>query len=50
MSFVVSTDAHHPDRMDRMRLGVSQARKRWLEADDVLNTRPLEELIAHLRG
>lgn len=50
MPFVVSTNAHHPDQMDRMRLGVFQARKGWLEADDVLNTRPLEELIDHLRG
>lgn len=48
--FVVSTDAHHPDQMETMRLGVLQARKGWLRAEDVLNTRPLDELIETLRG
>lgn len=36
--YVVSTDAHSPAELDYMRLGVSQARKGWLEKGDVLNT------------
>ncbi len=32
-----------------MRFGVGQARRGWLEPDDVLNTRPVEELLKLLR-
>jgi len=45
----ISTDAHHPAQLDMMRLGVMQARRGWLEARDVANTRPLGELRALLR-
>ncbi|MFB6135805.1 MAG: helix-hairpin-helix domain-containing protein [Halobacteriaceae archaeon] len=45
-AFVVSTDAHDTDEFDFAHLGVAQARRGWLEADDVLNTRPLEDLLA----
>ena len=40
----VSTDAHSTGNLAYMRFGVGQARRGWLEADDVLNTRPWEEL------
>jgi DNA polymerase (family 10) len=40
----ISTDAHSLDGLDHMRLGVSQARRGWLEAGDVLNTRSWPEL------
>ena len=46
---VISTDAHDPAHLDLMRYGVEQARRAWLEPGDVLNTRPLEELLAALR-
>ena len=45
----VSTDAHHATQLGAMRFGVMQARRGWLEARDVVNTRPLEELRALLR-
>lgn len=38
---VVSTDAHHPRELGNMRFGVDQARRGWLEAPDVLNSRSL---------
>jgi len=41
---VISTDAHSPRGLDDMRYGVEQARRGWLEAADVLNTRPLQGL------
>jgi DNA polymerase (family 10) len=41
--FVISTDAHHPQHLSNMRYGVLTARRAWLEAEDVLNTLPLEE-------
>jgi DNA polymerase (family 10) len=38
---VLSTDAHRLNDLDFMRFGVGQARRGWLEADDVVNTRSL---------
>ena len=40
----ISSDAHSTDGFDVLRFGVGQARRGWLEAKDVLNTRPLSEL------
>ena len=36
---VISTDAHYPEGLDVMRLGVQQARRGGLTKDDVANTR-----------
>jgi DNA polymerase (family 10) len=41
---VISTDAHSPRGLDDMRFGVDQARRGWLEAADVLNTRSAADL------
>ena len=41
---VISTDAHSTDNLRYMEYGVAQARRAWLEPDDVLNTRSLSEL------
>lgn len=40
---VISTDAHSPRGLKDMRFGVDQARRGWLEAPDVLNTRTAAE-------
>jgi DNA polymerase (family 10) len=40
----ISTDAHSTANLDNMRLGVDQARRGWLEADDVINTRSASQL------
>jgi DNA polymerase (family 10) len=45
----ISTDAHSVDGFRNMRFGVDQARRGWLTADDVINTRPLNELRKMLR-
>lgn len=47
---VVNTDAHAPAHLENMRYGVAMARRGWLEAEAVLNTRPLEELLAWIRN
>jgi DNA polymerase (family 10) len=44
VKIAVSTDAHSVDSLEHMRLGVLQARRGWLEPDDVLNTRSWNEL------
>lgn len=41
----ISTDAHGADQLDFLRFGIGQARRGWLEAKDVLNARPLSELL-----
>jgi DNA polymerase (family 10) len=41
--FVISTDAHHPKHLPNMSYGVRMARRGWLEAADILNTRPLAD-------
>ena len=45
---VISTDAHSPRGLADMRFGVDQARRGWLEASDVLNTRSVEEMMGWL--
>jgi len=40
----VSTDAHRTADLAYMRYGVDQARRGWLEPDDVINSRSLKEL------
>jgi DNA polymerase (family 10) len=42
---VISTDAHHPKHLPNMNYGVRMARRGWLEASDILNTRPLAEFV-----
>ncbi len=45
----ISTDAHSIADLNFMRLGIGQARRGWLEAADVLNTRPWPQLRRLLR-
>ena len=45
----ISSDAHRVQDFDNLRYGVGQARRGWLEKDDVLNTRPLAKLKSLLR-
>jgi len=44
LKVAISTDAHGTANLDYMRFGVDQARRGWLEADDVINTRSLKDL------
>ncbi|HEY2944126.1 MAG TPA: DNA polymerase/3'-5' exonuclease PolX [Vicinamibacteria bacterium] len=47
--FVVSTDSHAVHEFDNLRYGVDQARRGWLRAEDVLNTRDAQAFLAGLR-
>jgi DNA polymerase (family 10) len=49
VKIAISTDSHTTDNLDFMRFGVDQARRGWLEAGDVVNTRRLPELRKLLR-
>ena len=47
---VVNTDAHSTEELDQMRFGITQLRRAWLTAGDVVNTVPTAEaLLAQLR-
>ena len=45
---VISTDAHHPDQLGMMELGVRTARRGWLTPANVLNTLPARALLGRL--
>jgi DNA polymerase (family X) len=44
VKIAISTDAHSVAELEYMRFGLDQARRGWLEADDVLNTRTWGQL------
>jgi DNA polymerase (family 10) len=37
----IDTDSHAPGQLEQIEFGVRTARRGWLRAEDVLNTRPL---------
>jgi DNA polymerase (family X) len=49
LKVAVATDAHTPAEFAFIRFGIGQARRGWLEKDDVLNTRPVAELLKLLK-
>ena len=44
VKLVIDSDAHGPETLENQRWGVYTARRAWLTADDVANTRPWAEL------
>lgn len=49
VKLVIDSDAHSPSALANLRWGATVARRAWLEAADVLNTRPLAEFRSLLR-
>ena len=49
VTLTIDSDAHGPDTLANMRYGVATARRAWLRAEDVANTRGWDELLT-LRG
>lgn len=47
--FSLASDAHRRENLRYMELGVATARRGWLSAEDIANTRPLPELRRLLR-
>ena len=46
----VSTDTHYLRELDHLELGIGIARRAWLPPEQVLNTRPLDDLLAWARA
>lgn len=46
----VSTDAHGTSELNLIRLGIKQARRGWLEATDVINTRSFDDLMKIIKA
>ena len=44
VKIAVSSDAHQVGNLGLVRFGIGQARRGWLEPEDVVNTKPLAEL------
>jgi len=49
VKIVIDSDAHSPAALANVRWGVSVARRAWIQAEDVLNTRPVDAFRAMLR-
>lgn len=49
VKIVISTDAHSTRGLAMMRYGVQMSRRGWIEKKDVINTLPLEKMLAALR-
>jgi DNA polymerase (family 10) len=50
VTVAIGTDSHNVKHMDNMRYGVITARRGWLEDRNVLNTRPVKEILKGLHG
>ncbi len=46
---VINTDAHSTGQLDLMPYGIHTARRAWLRRTDVMNTRPLNDLLGLLK-
>jgi DNA polymerase (family 10) len=46
----INSDAHETSGFEVMEYGVATARRAWVTAADVINTRPLDEMLALLKG
>jgi DNA polymerase (family X) len=49
VKIMINTYAHHTSHFEKLKYGVLQARRAWLTASDVLNTLPVEQLLAAIK-
>jgi DNA polymerase (family 10) len=48
--FTIDSDAHRTEELDNLRWGTAMARRAWLTADQVMNTRSRDELLRWVAG
>lgn len=46
---VINTDSHHTSHLEKMKYGIQQLRRAWLEPKDVLNTLDADSFLKELR-
>lgn len=49
VKLAISTDAHSTTQLDFMRYGIGQARRGWIEKNNVINTKNINELTKTLK-
>jgi len=49
IKLIINTDSHSINHIDWIKFGVAVARRAWLEAKDVANTKPLEKFLKGLK-
>jgi DNA polymerase (family 10) len=49
VKLIISTDAHSTDHLEFMRFGVGVAKRGWCQTQEILNAKPLKEVITYLR-
>jgi DNA polymerase (family 10) len=47
--FSIDTDAHNPNSLAQIHYGVAVSRRAWVSSERVVNTWPLEKLLAYVR-
>ncbi|MGM0413931.1 MAG: DNA polymerase/3'-5' exonuclease PolX [Bacillota bacterium] len=50
VKLAINTDAHHTRELKDMELGISVARRGWLEKDDIINTMDSDQLVDYLNN
>jgi DNA polymerase (family 10) len=49
VKIVINTDSHHTSHMEKIRYGVTQARRAWLTKEDVLNSLPAQKFAGAMK-
>lgn len=49
VKMIINTDAHNISHLCYMELGIAQARRGWLEKNNVINTQPVEKLMEYFK-
>ncbi|MFC2013634.1 hypothetical protein ACFLU8_01970 [Chloroflexota bacterium] len=50
VKLVINNDAHNTEHLGFMRFGIGVARRGWCQAQDIINTQTLDEVITYLRS
>ena len=50
VTFTCDSDAHGVSQLENVAYAVGQARRAWITAEEVLNTRPLDDVLAFVRS
>ena len=49
VKIAIDSDAHHKNHFSVLKYGIAQTRRGWAEKGDVVNTRPVNEMLRQLK-